>query len=84
MTRHERGVGAVRFCPVKKKGQVHLATSADDSIIIIWKLEEGRAPMQMIGEESCYKLFHQTKKVVSKNIIRDPYYKYKIIVLFFD
>ena len=53
MTRHERGVGAVRFCPVKKKGQVHLATSADDSIIIIWKLEEGRAPMQMIGEESC-------------------------------
>lgn len=50
LTRHERGVGAVRFCPVKKKGQVHLATSADDSIIIIWKLEEGRAPMQMIGE----------------------------------
>ena len=71
MTRHERGVGAVRFCPVKKKGQVHLATSADDSIIIIWKLEEGRAPMQMIGEESCNKLFNQNKNYYSRNA-NDP------------
>ena len=50
MNRHDRGVGAVRFCPVLKDKQIYLATAADDSIIIIWKFEPGRAPMQAIGD----------------------------------
>lgn len=50
LNRHERGVGAVRFCPVMRDNQIFLATAADDSIIIIWKYEPGRAPMQTIGD----------------------------------
>ena len=50
LNRHDRGVGCVRFSPIRKDGIVHLATAADDSIIIIWKYEAGRAPMQVIGD----------------------------------
>ena len=33
-----------------KDKQIFLATAADDSIIIIWKYEPGRAPMQTLGD----------------------------------
>ena len=44
--RHQMGVGAVRFAP---QSSTYLATAADDSIIIIWKYEPDRKPLQEKG-----------------------------------
>ena len=50
LTRHERGVGTVRFAP-PKKDRMLLASAADDAHIIVWKFDEGRTPMASSLEE---------------------------------
>lgn len=50
LTRHERGVGTVRFAP-PKQDRLLLASAADDAHIIVWKYDEGRTPMASSLEE---------------------------------
>lgn len=51
LSRHEKGIGAVRFSPVTKNGRTVLASAADDSYILIWVLHPDGKPMPVFGAD---------------------------------
>jgi len=51
LSRHEKGIGAVRFSPVTRNGRTVLASAADDSYILIWVCHPNGKPAPVFGAD---------------------------------